>query len=59
MKTIDEVVMVDCAMQVKKFYNLYLDADFDDKLDLALFYKSKMEHFQSRVDQGVEHEPNF
>jgi|TARA_R110001592_G_scaffold251604_1_gene514303 hypothetical protein len=59
MKTIDEVVMVDCAMQVKKFYNLYLDADFDDKLDLALFYKSKMEHFQSLVDQGVEHEPNF
>jgi len=59
MKTIDEVVMVDCAMQVKKFYNLYLDADFDDKLDLALFYKYKMEHFQSLVDQGVEHEPNF
>jgi hypothetical protein len=59
MKPIDEVVMVDCAMQVKKFYNLYLDADFDDKLDLALFYKSKMEHFQSLVDQGVEHEPNF
>ena len=59
MKTIDEVGMVDCAMQVKKFYNLYLDADFDDKLDLALFYKSKMEHFQSLVDQGVEHEPNF
>ena len=59
MKTIDEVVMVDCAMQVKKFYNLYLDSDFDDKLDLALFYKSKMEHFQSLVDQGVEHEPNF
>ena len=59
MKTIDEVVMVDCAMQVKKFYNLYLDADFDDNLDLALFYKSKMEHFQSLVDQGVEHEPNF
>ena len=59
MKTIDEVGMVDCAMQVKKFYNLYLDADFDDKLDLALFYKSKMEHFQSLVYQGVEHEPNF
>ena len=58
-KCIDEVEMVDCAMEVKKLYNLYLDADFEDDTKLALFYKSKMNHFQSLVDRGVEHQPNF
>ena len=51
--------MVDCAMEVKKLYNLYLDADFEDDTKLALYYKSKMQHFQKLVDDGVEFQPNF
>ena len=51
--------MVDCAMEVKKLYNLYLDADFEDDTKLALYYKSKMQHFKKLVDDGVEFQPNF
>ena len=58
-KCIDEVEMVDCVMEVKKLRNLYYDADFNDDTELALFYKSKMDYFQSLVDNGVEYQPNF
>ena len=51
--------LLDCAMEHKRLYNLYLDADFEDRLSDALFYKSKAEHFKSLVDKGVEHEPQF
>ena len=56
---LDEVEMVDCVMEVKRLRNLYYDADFNDDTELALFYKSKMNHFQSMVDSGVEYQPNF
>lgn len=58
-KCLDEVEMVDCAMEVKRLHNLYLDADFEDDVTLALYYKSKMQHFQKLVDDGVEFQPNF
>jgi|TARA_R110002012_G_scaffold271141_1_gene456326 hypothetical protein len=58
-KCLDEVEMVDCVMEVKRLRNLYYDADFNDDTELALFYKSKMNHFQSMVDNGVEYQPNF
>ncbi len=58
-KCLDEVEMVDCVMEVKRLRNLYYDADFNDDTELALFYKSKMNHFQSMVDSGVEYQPNF
>tara|TARA_B110000211_G_C13810166_1_gene434533 strand:- start:43 stop:240 length:198 start_codon:yes stop_codon:yes gene_type:complete len=51
--------LVDCAMEHKKLHNLYLDADFEDRHDDALFYKSKAEHFKSLVDKGIEYEPKF
>ena len=56
---LDEVEMVDCVMEVKRLRNLYYDADFNDDTELALFYKAKMNHFQSMVDSGVEYQPNF
>ena len=58
-KCLDEVEMVDCVVEVKKLRNLYYDADFNDDTELALFYKSKMDYFQSLVDNGVEYQPNF
>ena len=58
-KCLDEVEMVDCAMEVKRLHNLYLDADFEDDVTLALYYKSKMQHFQKLVDDGVAFQPNF
>jgi len=58
-KPIPEVKMVDCLIESKRFHNLHLDADFEDNIDLASFYKSKMDHFQTLVNQGVEYEPNF
>ncbi len=58
-KCIDEVEMVDCVIEVKRLRNLYYDADFNDDTELALFYKSKMDYFQSLVDNGVEYQPNF
>jgi len=58
-KCMDEVEMIDCAMEVKKLHNLHLDADFEDDTELALFYKHKMDYFQRLVDKGVEFEPNF
>ena len=39
--------------------NLYRDADFDDKMDLALFYKGKAEQYKNLFDEGVEHTVNF
>jgi|TARA_R110002050_G_scaffold49110_5_gene114342 hypothetical protein len=51
--------LLDCAMEYKKLYSLYLDADFEDRLSDALFYKSKAEHFKSLVDKGIEFEPLF
>ena len=58
-KCLDEIEMVDCVVEVKKLRNLYYDADFNDDTELALFYKSKMDYFQSLVDNGVEYQPNF
>lgn len=58
-KCIDEVEMVDCVIEVKRLRNLYYDADFNDDTELALFHKSKMDYFQSLVDNGVEYQPNF
>ena len=58
-KCLDEVEMVDSVVEVKKLRNLYYDADFNDDTELALFYKSKMDYFQSLVDNGVEYQPNF
>ena len=58
-KCLDEVEMVDCVVEVKRLRNLYYDADFNDDTELALFYKSKMDYFQSLVDNGVEYQPNF
>lgn len=51
--------LIDCAIEYKRLYNLYLDADFEDRLDDARFYKSKAEHFKSLVDRGIEFEPQF
>ena len=31
-----EVSLIDCATEYKKMKNLYLDADFDDKMESAL-----------------------
>ena len=56
---IPEVKMADCLIESQRFHNLYLDADFEDKIDLASFYKLKMEHFKTLVNEDVEYEPNF
>jgi len=58
-KPIPEVKMADCLIESQRFHNLYLDADFEDKIDLASFYKLKMEHFKTLVNEDVEYEPNF
>jgi len=39
--------------------NLYLDADFDDKMELALFYKGKADYYKALFDEGIEHTVNF
>ena len=54
-----EVSLIDCYTEYKKMLNLYRDADFDDKIDLALFYKSKAEQYKNLFDEGVEHTVNF
>ena len=54
-----EVSLIDCYTEYKKMLNLYQDADFDDKTDLALFYKSKAEQYKNLFDEGVEHTVNF
>ena len=51
--------LLDCAVEYKRLHNLYLDADFEDRLSDALFYKGKAEHFKSLVDRGIEFEPQF
>ena len=32
---------------------------FDDKMELALFYKGKAEHYKTLFDEGIEHTVNF
>jgi len=54
-----EVSLIDCYTEYKKMKNLYLDADFDDKMELALFYKGKAEHYKTLFDEGIEHTVNF
>jgi hypothetical protein len=56
---IKEVNLIDCAVEYKKMHNLYLDADFDDKMDLALFYKGKAKYYKDLVNAGIEHTVNF
>ena len=58
-KPLKEVSLIDCYTEYKKMLNLYRDADFDDKMDLALFYKSKAEQYKNLFDEGVEHTVNF
>ena len=54
-----EVSLIDCYTEYKKMLNLHLDADFDDKMELALFYKGKAEHYKTLFDEGIEHTVNF
>ena len=54
-----EVSLIDCYTEYKKMLNLHLDADFDDKMELALFYKGKAEHYKVLFDEGIEHTVNF
>ncbi len=54
-----EVSLIDCYTEYKKMLNLHLDADFDDKMELALFYKGKAEHYKALFDEGIEHTVNF
>ena len=54
-----EVSLIDCYTEYKKMKNLYLDADFDDKMELAIFYKGKAEHYKALFDEGIEHTVNF
>ena len=58
-KPLKEVSLIDCYTEYKKMLNLYRDADFDDKMDLALFYKGKAEHYKNLFDEGIEHTVNF
>ena len=54
-----EVSLIDCYTEYKKMLNLHLDADFDDKMELALFYKGKAEHYKTLFDEGIKHTVNF
>ena len=54
-----EVSLIDCYTEYKKMKNLHLDADFDDKMELAIFYKGKAEHYKALFDEGIEHTVNF
>jgi len=54
-----EVSLIDCYTEYKKMLNLHLDADFDDKMELAIFYKGKAEHYKALFDEGIEHTVNF
>ena len=54
-----EVSLIDCYTECKKMLNLHLDADFDDKMELAIFYKGKAEHYKTLFDEGIEHTVNF
>ena len=54
-----EVSLINCYTEYKKMLNLHLDADFDDKMELALFYKGKAEHYKTLFDEGIEHTVNF
>jgi hypothetical protein len=56
---IREIEFFDCAIQLRRVRRLQQDAEFEDKTELAEFYKTRVEHFQSLLDQGVEYEPNF
>lgn len=53
------VRVLDCYTEYKKMKNLYLDADFDDKMELALFYKGKADYYKALYEQGIEHTVNF
>jgi len=53
------VRVLDCYTEYKKMKNLYLDADFDDKMELALFYKGKADYYKALNDKGIEHTVNF
>ena len=54
-----EVSLIDCYTEYKKMLNLHLDADFDDKMQLALFYKGKADYYKALHDKGIEHTVNF
>ena len=54
-----EVSLIDCYTEYKKMLNLHLDADFDDKMELALFYKGKADYYKTLFDEGIEHTVNF
>jgi len=53
------VRVLDCYTEYKKMLNLHLDADFDDKMELALFYKGKADYYKALHDKGIEHTVNF
>ena len=53
------VRVLDCYTEYKRMKNLYLDADFDDKIELALFYKGKADYYKALYDKGIEHTVNF
>ena len=53
------VRVLDCYTEYKKMKYLYLDADFDDKMELALFYKGKADYYKALYEQGIEHTVNF
>ena len=50
---IKEVNLIDCAMEYKKMQNLYLDADFDDKIDLVYSIKVKLNITKTLLTQGL------
>ena len=54
-----EVSLIDCYTEYKKMKNLHLDADFNDKMELALFYKGKADYYKTLFDEGIEHTVNF
>ncbi len=54
-----EVSLIDCYTEYKKMKNLHLDADFDDKMELALFYKGKAEHYKTLFVEVIVHTRNF
>jgi|TARA_R110000787_G_scaffold262417_1_gene367827 hypothetical protein len=51
--------LTDCIKELRVARNKQYDADFEDRVEDAAFYKVKADHFQKLVDQGVEFEPLF
>ena len=54
-----EVLLIDCAVELRNMQNRYFDADFEGNIEEAKFYKNKAKEYQKLVDNGVEHTVNF